>query len=128
MKVEDYFKAAKAYAWKEKFAITKAKSPDKKAFANIADKDEITVIIDQSKIDSENTIEAEKDWKILTLDIIFPMNVIGVTAKIATALAKSGINIMPIAAYSKDHFLIKEKNITKAKQVFKDIGIVVETK
>ena len=41
-----------------------------KVFANIADKNETTVIIEQSKYDKENVMEIEKDWKILTFDMV----------------------------------------------------------
>jgi hypothetical protein len=30
------------------------------------------VIIEQSKYDEENVIEVEKDWKILTFDMVLP--------------------------------------------------------
>ena len=126
MELEDYFKNAKAYIWDETFAMIKSKKIYDNAFANISDKDEITVIIDQTKIVEEDVIKIEKDWKIITLDVVFPADVVGVTAKIATALAKAGVTIMPIAAYSRDHFLVKEKDLEKAKKTFEEIGIKVK--
>jgi hypothetical protein len=125
MNLEQYFKNSKILIWKETFAITKAKKTDPNAFTNIVDKHEITVIIDEKYIDEENTIEAEKGWKIFTLDIVFPMDVCGVTAKIATALSEKNISVMPIAAFSRDHFLIQEENLDSATQVFEDMGIKV---
>lgn len=44
---EDQLNNAKAYFWKESFAIVKTKHHYPDAFAVITDKDEITVIIDQ---------------------------------------------------------------------------------
>jgi len=66
MDLENYFKNGKVYIWKEIFAIIKARKPYLNAFANIIDKNEITVIIEQSKYDKESVIEIEKDWKVLT--------------------------------------------------------------
>lgn len=123
MTLEKYLKDSKAYIWKETFAIIKAKNTFPDAFVNIIDKNEITVIADQDKISEINVIEAEKDWKIFTLDVVFPMNVTGVTAKIATCLAEHNISIMPIAAFSRDHFLIKSKDIKKATKALMSIGI-----
>lgn len=123
MELEDYFKDAKAYVWPEVFAIVKSRKTYENAFANIVDKDEITVIIEQSKVVEEDVIEIEKDWKIITLDVVFPGDVVGVTAKISTALAKAGVSVMPIAAYSRDHFLVKEKDLDKAKNAFEEMGI-----
>jgi len=36
------------------------------------------------------------------------------------------ISIMPIAAYSRDHFLIKDTDTDKAKQIFEDLGILCQ--
>ncbi len=127
MKLEEYFKNGKVYVWNETFAIVKAKKSNHQAFVNIIDKDEITVIIDENKIDSQNIIKIEKGWKIFTLDIVFPMDVCGVTAKIADAMTKADISIMPIAAFSRDHFLVKTKDSEKAKEVFESLGIKTYT-
>ena len=75
MDLENYFKNGKVYVWKETFAIIKAKKPFVNAFANIIDKNETTGIIEQSKYDEENVIEIEKDWKILTFDMVLPLSV-----------------------------------------------------
>jgi len=66
MDLENYFKNGKVYIWKEAFAIIKSKKPYLNAFANIIDKNETTVIIEQSKYDDKDIIGIEKDWKILT--------------------------------------------------------------
>ncbi|MFA4930600.1 MAG: ACT domain-containing protein [Patescibacteria group bacterium] len=123
--LQKYFQGAHVYIWPEKFAIIKAKQTVKEAFVNIIDQDEITVMIDQNKLDHVDVIEAEKDWRIFTLDVVFPMNVFGVTATIATALTKEKISIMPIAAYSRDHFLIKDKDVVRASDVFTKFGMNV---
>lgn len=72
MEQKNYFKNGKVYIWKETFAIIKAKRPYPNAFANIIDNNETTVIIEQSKYNNEDIIEIEKDWKILTFDMILP--------------------------------------------------------
>jgi hypothetical protein len=66
MGLENYFKNGKVYIWKETFVIIKSKKSYPNAFVNIIDKNETTVIIEQSKYDDEDVIEIEKDWKILT--------------------------------------------------------------
>lgn len=126
MNLEQYFKDSKVLIWKQSFAIVKAKNIDPDAFTNIVDKDEITVIIDEEKLKEDNVIEMEQGWNIYTLDIVFPMDVCGVTARIATALAKKKISIMPIAAFSRDHFLIKKESLDIAKEVFESLGISIQ--
>jgi hypothetical protein len=126
MQTQEYFKDAKAHVWNGKFAIAKSDKTIEGAFANIIHKDEVTVIIDQSRIAGLQFLNIEKDWKILTIDVVFPIDVVGVTAKISDALAKAGVTIMPIASFSKDHFLIKEKDVDNAVSALSEIGIKVE--
>jgi hypothetical protein len=149
MKPKDYLKNANAYFWKESFAIIKSDHTYPEAFANITDKDEITVIIDQNKLklhsqsttenqnsfksniknysdsDKQNLTEIEKDWKILTLDVVFSLDTVGILAKISGVLAERGISIMTISAYSRDHFLIREKDMDGATAALKSLGISV---
>ena len=123
MQLDEYFKRGKVYVWKELFVICKSRHTHPKAFANIVDKDEITVIIDENYLHDLDVIDVQKGWKIFTLDIVFPMDVCGVTAKIASALAQKGISIMPLAAFSRDHFLIRNKDVQEAKRVFESLGL-----
>jgi hypothetical protein len=125
MDLENYFKI---YIWKETFAIIKAKKPYPNAFANIIDKNEITVIIDQSKCNNEDVIEIEKDWKILTFDMILPFGLVGFLAKVSKVLADEKIPIFAISAYSTDHILVKEKNLIRAEERLKELGCIVEEK
>jgi len=132
MDLENYFKNGKVYVWKETFAIIKSKKPYPNAFANIIDKDEITVIIEQSKYNDEDIdediIEIEKDWKILTFDMILPFGLVGFLAKVSKALADEKIPIFAISAYSTDHILVKGKDLARAKEKLKELGCVVEEK
>ena len=63
---KNYFKNGKVYIWKETFVIIKSKKPYLNTFINIIDKNETTVIVEQSKYNDDDIIEIEKDWKILT--------------------------------------------------------------
>jgi len=128
VKLENYFKKGKVYVWKETFVIIKAKKPSINAFANIIDHNETTVIIEQSKYNDEDVIEIEKDWKILTFDMILPFGLVGFLAKISQLLADEKISIFAISTYSTDHLLIREKDLTRAEEKLKDIGFIIEEK
>jgi len=131
MDLENYFKNGKVYIWKETFAIIKSKKPYPNSFANVIDKNETTVIIEQSKYDEEdeeNVIEIEKDWKILTFDMILPFGLVGFLAKVSKVLADEKIAIFAVSAYSTDHILVKEKNLTRAEEKLKELGFIVEEK
>jgi len=128
MDLENYFKNGKVYIWKETFAIIKSKKPFMNAFANIVDKNEKTVIIEQSKYDEENVIEIEKGWKILTFDMILPFELVGFLAKVSKVLTDEKIPIFVISAYSTDHILVKEKDLARAEEKLKELGCIVEDK
>ena len=123
---KNYFKNGKVYVWKETFAIIKAKKVYPNAFANVIDKNETTVIIEQSKFNDEDIIEIEKDWKILTFDMVLPFGLVGFLAKVSKVLVDEKIPIFAISAYSTDHILVKEKNLKRAKEKLKEIGCIVE--
>jgi len=125
---KNYFKNGKVYVWKETFTIIKAKKPCPDAFANIVDKNETTVIIEQFKCDVENIIEIEKDWKILTFDMVLPFGLVGFLAKVSKVLADEKIPIFVISAYSTDHILVKEKDLIRAKEKLKELGCTIAEK
>ena len=128
MYLENYFKNGKVYIWEETFAIIKSKKPYLDAFTNIIDKNETTVIIEQSKYNDEDVIEIEKDWKILTFDMVLPFGLVGFLAKVSKVLADEKIPIFAISAYSTDHILVKEKDLARAEEKLKEFGCVVEEK
>jgi len=128
MYLENYFKNSKVYVWKEIFAIIKSKKPYPNAFANIIDKNETTVIIEQSKYNDEDVVEIEKGWKILTFDMILPFELVGFLTKVSKVLADEKIPIFAISAYSTDHILVKEKDLVRAEEKLKEFGCVVEEK
>jgi len=125
---KNYFKDGKVYVWKETFAIIKAKKPYPNAFANIIDKNETTVIIELSKCDGESIIEIEKDWKILTFDMVLPFGLVGFLAKVSKVLADEKIPIFAISAFSTDHILVKEKDLVTAEEKLKELGCILEEK
>jgi len=128
MTKKNYFKNGKVCVWKETFAIIKARKPNSNAFANIIDKNETTMIVEQSKCDAENIIEIEKDWKILTFDMVLPFGLVGFLAKVSKVLADEKIPIFAISAYSTDHILVKEKDLIRAEEKLKELGCTIENK
>ena len=127
MNLEDYFKNGNVYVWKETFAVVKSKKILEGAFAIIKDKNEITIVIDQSKIkNNKDIIRIEKDWKLFTFDMVLPFELIGFLSKISKILADENISIFVISAYSTDHILVKDKDLNKAIIKIKDAGFIVK--
>ena len=116
----------KIYIWKEDFSIIKSKRVYPHAFANVVDKNEITVVVEESKYDESDIIEISRGWKILTFDMILPFELIGFLAKISSALAEENISIFVVSAYSTDHILVRKKDLLKAIKKLKSLGCIVK--
>lgn len=125
MNPSNFLKDCKFYKWKENFAIVKAKRICPDAFATIIDKNEITLVVQQGKVNEKEVIDIEKGWKILTFDMVLPFGLVGFLAKVSKALADEGISIYVISAYSTDHILIKEKDMGKAEKKLRKLGCKV---
>jgi hypothetical protein len=125
MNIEDYFKDGKVYIWEETFAVIKAKRIHPRAFANICDKSEITVIIEERQYQAEDVLEVEPGWKIITFDMVLPFGLVGFMARVSGALAKAGISLFAISAYSTDHILIKKENLSRSIEILESMRFSV---
>ncbi len=109
--------------WKDDFAVVKAKRTYNNAFANIQDMNEITVIINQDKINEKDILAIEKNWKLITFNAVLDFSLVGFLAKISSALAKEGISIFVISSYSTDHLLVKKKDLGKTLKILEDLEV-----
>ncbi len=117
----DYLKNCKIAIAKEEFAIVKAKKPLPDSFAVITGKNEITCIIDQSKLKND-IIEANKGWKLLTFEAVLPFELVGFLAAVSKVLAEKKVSIFAISAYSTDHILVKSADLSKAVNALEKLG------
>ena len=124
--LDDYFKDGTAYVWKETFAVIKSKETYPGAFANIRDKNEITVILEESQYRREDALEVEPGWKIITFDMVLPFGLIGFLARVSGELAEAGISLFAVSAYSTDHVLVKAKDLPKAVSRLRELGLSIE--
>jgi hypothetical protein len=123
LKLEDYFKKGKAIIWKGTFAVLQSKKPHPAAFANIMDKKEITVVIEESRIPDKDVIAIESGWKIITFDMVLPFGLCGFLAKISGELARSGISIFVLSSYSTDHILVKKRDLAETVRQLHKLGL-----
>ena len=129
-KPEDYFNNGQVYVWKETFAVAKSKKPLPDAVVTIQDKSEITVVIDQEKLEAhkDDLVETDKDWKIITFDMLLPIDMVGWIAKVSDILADEQISILILSAYSTDHVLVKTSDLEKAVNKLQSMGCRISEK
>ena len=64
----------------------------------------------------------EKGWNILQFVESMDFSLVGVMARIAAVLAKSGISLCAVATYSTDYVLIKNEKLEIARRALEDAG------
>lgn len=59
----------------------------------------------------------EAGFRLVTLDVVLPWNVVGFLAHVTEILANEGIAVGALSAFSRDHLLIKQDDLGKALRV-----------
>ena len=85
----------------------------------IADKDEVTLVfLAEAWPDFAERLPghrvASDVYRLITFDLELDMSLVGFMALVSTALAEAGISILPLAAFTRDHLLVKSDQIQSA--------------
>ena len=126
MNPETFLNNGSVHVWDQSFAIIRSRRTHPEAFANIIDHNDITVIMDQTKVDEEDVIEIQKGWKLLTFDMVLPFELVGFLATVSNAFAEEGIPIFAVSAYSTDHLFVREEDLPKAKKKLRTLGCRID--
>jgi uncharacterized protein len=111
----------KITASKEKYAIIKAGKSVNGAFANVIDKNEITVVIAEKYVNKKYVIKSKKNYRLITFNEILPFKLVGFIAKVSKVLADAKIPIFVVSSYSTDHLLVSDKHFNKTLSILKDL-------
>jgi hypothetical protein len=120
--LREYFKHGRILVARETYAIVKSRRACTGAFAVVRDDNETSSIIDQSRLRNQKFLGIEGDWRRITFDMILPFNLIGFFAHISGVLAREGIPIFAISAYSTDHIFVKNKDLDRAVKALEKLG------
>lgn len=72
-----------------------------------------------------NVIRQDDGWKAFRIQGVLDFSLIGILAKIATALADNGISIFAVSTYNTDYVLMKKENYQKALDILNDLGYMI---
>jgi len=128
LNLKNFLKNGKVYVWEGTYAMVKAERPCRGAAAVIRDRNEITCLLEESRLRPVGLLAVDAGWKVITFDMILPFGLIGFLARVSGALAKAGISICALSAYSTDHILVKTKDLEKALACMEQLGFMVEGK
>ncbi|MCM3906170.1 MAG: ACT domain-containing protein [Pyrinomonadaceae bacterium] len=62
----------------------------------------------------------ERGFRLVTLDIELPWNVVGYLARVTEILAASGIPVGALSSFSRDHLLVKQDDLARALRVLSE--------
>jgi hypothetical protein len=87
-------------------------------FLILMDAYEVTLMVDDTDLAAMRSglsdAKIEKGFRMLTFDSAMGFDVVGFIARVAQILAAAGVPILPIAAFSRDHVLVKQDHLAAA--------------
>lgn len=90
-------------------------------FMLLRDRREVTLLLEaedwRTIRHAAREARVEGDFRLVTLDIELGWNVVGYLARVTALLAEAGIPVGALAAFSRDHLLIKQEYLATALRV-----------
>ena len=90
-------------------------------FMIFRDKWEVTLLLDEIDFGTIRhairDAKTEGNFRLLSFDIELDFNVVGFLAEVTRILAEAEISIVALSAFSRDHILIKQADLSKALKV-----------
>ncbi len=87
-------------------------------FMLLRDACEVTLLLEeadwQTMRHAARDAQVEGDFRLVTLDIELPWNVVGYLAHVTKIIAEAGISVGALSAFSRDHLLIKQDDLGQA--------------
>ena len=120
------FRGLLVHVSEEIYAMARTSEALPGSFAIIDDGNEITAVVERSKLREENVLQVETDWRLLTFDVVLPFDTIGFLAKVSGALADAKVPILVFSSFSTDHLLVREKNLSAALAKLREMGFVID--
>jgi hypothetical protein len=128
--LDDEIRHSKVIVRSGRYAYLKlAEMPDPFRFFFVSqDEDEITAIAEEKTIAEVDYLKVEKWFKAFEIRCATPFLVKGFLAKIASAIAEQGLNILLVSTFSKDYAFIREEDTEIAIKALRNVGFsVIET-
>ncbi len=87
-------------------------------FMLLRDEHEVTLLLEETDWRTMRHVvrdaRVEGGFRLLTLDIVLAWNVVGYLARVSDILARAGISVGALSAFSRDHLLIKQDDLPQA--------------
>ena len=94
-------------------------------FMIFKDRWEVTLLLDETDYDTMRVGLREariaRGFRLLTFDIELDFSVVGFLALVAQKLAEHNVPIVAVGAFSRDHLLIKQEDLSRALKVLGEL-------
>ena len=79
--------------------------------------DEEISLVCRTEDTPENTVEREDGWRAFRVKGVLDFSLVGILARIASALAENGISLFAVSTFNTDYVLVKEERYEQALKV-----------
>ena len=93
-------------------------------FAITRTADELSVVCETDRV-VDGAIAREDGWRMLKVAGPLDFGLVGILARISSALADAGVPLFAISTYDTDYVLVKEGDLRCAMSALRDAGCVV---
>jgi hypothetical protein len=104
--------------WRKLLEIPEASPRMTAPFMILMDPHEVTLLLDETDFAAASPTQMgskiERGYRFLTFDIELELAVVGFMAEVSRILAEVDVPIMALSAFSRDHLLIKHKDLARA--------------
>ena len=122
----DAYRGSRALVRPERFAVVKAEGEaPQDALAVIRAGGETTWVVDEARLPAGGTLAVELGWRLITFDMVLPFGLVGFLAAVAGALARDGVSLFALSAYSTDHILVRDFDLDRAEASLGGLGFAV---
>jgi hypothetical protein len=106
------------------FAKTSVPPPVQGHFLVVHDGEETTVVTRSEKLEGLALLERHPDELVLVaLNVSVPFYAVGFLASVSSAMARRGINVLIVSAYSRDFLLVRHDRRCDAVAALVDVGM-----
>jgi hypothetical protein len=107
-----------------RFAMVKVQEFEKNAeyFCLTNDGEELTMVVEEANLSQVKYTDIQKWFRLIQLAVSVPFFSIGFLAKVASAIADKGINILVISTFSNDYILIRENDVVTTIKTLAALG------
>lgn len=88
--------------------------------------DELSFVCSQESI--PESIKCNKDWRCFQVEGPIPFNVTGIISSLTAPLASAQIPVFVFSTYNTDYFMVKDKDLSRAKAVLEAEGHTISPK